>query len=152
MREIALSLHVLGVVIWVGGMFFAHMALRPVALRLLEPAQRLPLWAGVFGRFFPWVWASVSLILGSGLYLLLAMGGFRTVGWPVHLMFALGLAMTAIFLYIFFSPYRRLKQFVALRDWKGAADALARIRKAVGINLSLGILVILAATAGGLVV
>src|SRR5438105_2867776 len=60
--KIALWLHLLGVVVWVGGMFFAYMALRPAA-KLLEPAQRLPLWGATFTHFFPWVWVSIILIL-----------------------------------------------------------------------------------------
>ena len=72
---IALLLHLLGVVVWVGGMFFAYMALRPVAATVLEPPQRLSLWAGVFAKFFPWVWLSIALILGSGLYMWMALGG-----------------------------------------------------------------------------
>ena len=38
----ALVLHILGAVIWVGGMFFAHFVLRLAAMPL-EPAIRLPL-------------------------------------------------------------------------------------------------------------
>ena len=48
-----IALHLLAAVIWVGGMFFAYMVLRPSA-GLLEPAARLPLWQRVFGHFFPW--------------------------------------------------------------------------------------------------
>ena len=40
--QIARWLHLLGVVVWVGGMFFAHMALRPSVLAL-NPPERLPL-------------------------------------------------------------------------------------------------------------
>ena len=36
----AIFLHVLAVVIWVGGMYFAHQMLRPVAADLLAPPQR----------------------------------------------------------------------------------------------------------------
>ena len=57
---IALLLHALAAVVWVGGMFFAHMALRPVAASLLEPPQRLALWVGVFSRFFPWVFVAIE--------------------------------------------------------------------------------------------
>ena len=73
--SIAPLLHLFGVVVWVGGMFFAYMALRPVAAAVLEPPQRLSLWAGVFAKFFPWVWLSVVLILGSGLTMLIQLGG-----------------------------------------------------------------------------
>ncbi|WP_343074980.1 hypothetical protein [sulfur-oxidizing endosymbiont of Gigantopelta aegis] len=50
--SLAFTLHLLSAVIWVGGMFFAHMILRPSAVEQLEPPQRLPLWVAVFGRFF----------------------------------------------------------------------------------------------------
>ena len=34
--NLTLLLHVLSIVVWVGGMFFAYMALRPVAASVLE--------------------------------------------------------------------------------------------------------------------
>lgn len=49
---LALVLHSLAAAVWVGGMFFAYMALRPAA-GALEPPQRLTLWRGTFDRFFP---------------------------------------------------------------------------------------------------
>lgn len=146
--NIASMLHILSVVVWVGGMFFAYIVLRPVAARLLEPPQRLPLWAETFGRFFPWVWAAVALILGSGLYMIALMGGFGAVPPSVHAMLTVGLAMTAIFAYVYIVPYARLKQGVAAQDWKAAGAALARIRMLVGLNLSLGLINIVIATIG----
>ncbi|RLW71843.1 MAG: hypothetical protein B6D71_00030, partial [gamma proteobacterium symbiont of Stewartia floridana] len=68
--SIALTLHLLAVIVWVGGMFFAHVILRPVLNQQLEPHQRLPLLLKVFDGFFPWVWASVITILASGYWML----------------------------------------------------------------------------------
>ena len=68
-------LHVLGVVVWVGGMFFAHMALRPAALAL-PPPQRLPLLAATLTRFVAWAGVAVVLILGSGAVLIVPAGRF----------------------------------------------------------------------------
>jgi len=59
---LTLILHVLSVIIWVGGMFFAYMCLRPIAASQLEPPVRLQLWVGVFGKFFPFVWLAVILL------------------------------------------------------------------------------------------
>lgn len=139
--NLTLLLHVLGVVVWVGGMFFAYMALRPVAASVLEPPQRLTLWAGVFGRFFPWVWAAVALILGSGLHMLAKLGGMEAPPYALT-MLALGLAMMLIFAHVFFAPYGRLKRAVAGQDWKAGGAALGQIRRLIGINLSLGLLTI----------
>jgi uncharacterized membrane protein len=136
-----LFLHLLSVVVWVGGMFFAYMALRPVAAGVLEPPQRLTLWAGVFGKFFPWVWTSVALILASGLAMLMMLGGGAAPHY-VFTMLLLGVAMMAIFAHVFFAPYGRLKRAVTAQDWKAGGAALGQIRKLIGINLSLGLLTI----------
>ena len=134
-----LLLHVLSVVVWVGGMFFAYMALRPVAASVLEPPQRLTLWAGVFGKFFPWVWASVATILLTGLALLMKMGGMPHYALA---MLVLGVAMMLIFAHVFFSPYKKLKRAVGEQNWQAGAAALAQIRISIGINLSLGLVTI----------
>jgi len=138
---LSLFLHLLGVVVWVGGMFFAYMALRPVAGSLLEPPQRLTLWSGVFDKFFPWVWVSVALILLSGLHMLMVFGGVAAPHYTLT-MFALGVIMMLIFGHVFFSPYKRLKRAVAAQDWKAGGAALAQIRLLIGVNLSLGLLTV----------
>jgi len=143
--------HLLGVIVWVGGMFFAHMALRPSAAALLPPPQRLPLLHGVFTRFFPWVWLSILSILSSGSYGMLLLGGFKA-GWHIHAMLAIGVAMMTIFSYIYFVPFPRLKQGVLKQDWPVAGVAMARIRLLVGVNLILGLTATVIALLGRLLV
>lgn len=137
---LSLLLHILGVVVWVGGMFFAYMALRPVAASVLEPPQRLTLWAGVFDKFFPWVWLSVALILLTGLYMLHLMGGAAPL--YAYAMLALGVVMMLIFAHVFFAPYKKLKRAVSAQDWKAGGAALGMIRMLIGINLSIGLVTI----------
>jgi uncharacterized membrane protein len=145
-----IMLHLLGIVIWVGGMFFAHQILRPVAADRLEPPLRLPLWVGVFKRFFPWVWICIALVLVSGLFMIGFLGGMGRVPLYVHAMLGTGTIMMAIFAYVFFVPYARLKQAVANQDWKAGGASLANIRQLVGINLALGLITIVIATAGAM--
>lgn len=139
--SVSLLLHVLSVVVWVGGMFFAYMALRPVAAAVLEPPQRLTLWAGVFGKFFPWVWASVALILLTGLHMLMKISG---AGMPHYAlaMLVLGVVMMLIFAHVFFAPYKKLKRAVSEQNWPAGGAALGQIRMLIGINLSIGLLTI----------
>ena len=144
-----LLLHVAGVVVWVGGMFFAYMCLRPEAASQLEPPPRLRLWRGVLARFFTWVWVAVAAVLAGGL-LLIGRVGFAAAPLNQHLMLLLGLAMMAIFVYVVFVPYAALARGVEAADWKGAGAALGRIRQLVGTNLVLGLLTIALATAGQL--
>ncbi|BBP05036.1 membrane protein [Sulfuriferula plumbiphila] len=140
-------LHILGFTVWVGGMFFAYMALRPVAAARLEPSQRLPLWEGVFGKFFPWVWLCVAAILGSGLYMMAQLGRPPLY---VSAMFGLGIIMMLLFAHVFFAPFKRLKRAVAAQDWQAGGAALGQIRMLVGINLSLGLVTIAVGALGAL--
>jgi len=144
---IALLLHLLGVVVWVGGMFFAYMALRPVAASVLEPPQRLNLWAGVFAKFFPWVWLSIALILGSGLYMWMALDGMAAPAY-VFVMIGLGIVMMLIFAHVFFAAFKKLKRALAEQAWPAGAAALGQIRMLIGINLSIGLLTIAVAILG----
>ena len=139
--SLALFLHLLSAVIWVGGMFFAYMCLRPAA-GLLDPPARLSLWAGTFERFFVWVWIAVVLLAATGYWMLAKLGGFGSVGIYVHIMHALGIAMILVFLHVYFAPYRRLRGSVAAGDFPLAAKHLNQIRILVAVNLSLGLLVL----------
>ncbi|MBL0291760.1 MAG: CopD family protein [Betaproteobacteria bacterium] len=139
--------HLLAVVVWVGGMFFAHMALRP-SLALLEPPLRLPLMAATLGRFFGWVAAAVAAIVGSGWGLIAGTGGMAAAGLHVHLMTVLGLVMAAVFVFIRVVPYPRLVAAAARQDWPRAAAALATIRRLVALNLALGLVTIGVAVLG----
>lgn len=146
--RIALLFHLWGVVVWVGGMFFAYMALRPAAAELLAPGQRLPLWAATFKRFFLWVWISIVAILVSGFAMIGLLSGMGAIPRHVFAMMTLGSVMMTIFAWIFMSPYPRLCQAVELQEWKTAGQVLARIRVAVAVNLSLGLLTIAVALLG----
>lgn len=149
MNSLAIVVHVLSAVVWVGGMFFAWVCLRPVAAVQLEPALRLPLWIGVLGRFFAWVWAAVVLLPLSGVWMIVHdFGGMAGAPLYVHLMLAIGTLMILIFLHVFWASYRGLCRAVAQGDLKEGGRRLAQIRRLVGLNLILGILVVIVASGG----
>ena len=145
----SIALHLLAAVIWVGGMFFAHTSLRPAAVQVLEPPLRLELWVQVFRRFFVLVWISIGLILITGYWMLFQyFGGFQGAGLHIHIMHGAGIVMVMIYLHVFFAPYRRLKQAVIIQDYPLAGAQLNQIRKLVGINILIGLLVITIGSAG----
>ncbi len=149
MHNLALTLHVLGVVVWVGGMFFAYMALRPAAVKVLQAPFRLRLWEAVFSKFFPWVWLSILLILSSGYYIIFALiGGFGSTGLYVHIMHGLGIVMVFMFLHVYFAPFHRLKVSNTAEDWEQGGKALSQIRVLIAINLLIGLITIVVAIAG----
>ena len=146
---IALTLHMLAAVIWVGGMFFAYMALRPAAATILEPADRLPLWRATFARFFPWVWLSVGIILITGFGMSFAMfGDLSNAPTYLYIMIGLGMTMILLYMHLFFSPYRRLEIALKEDDLAKAGKCLDQIRKLIAINLPLGLIVIAVAVSG----
>jgi uncharacterized membrane protein len=148
-HALAITLHILSAALWVGGMFFAWHILRPVAAAQLEPPARLRLWAGVFGRFFPWVWVFVALLPATGYWMIFELfGGMASVGLSVHLMQGLGWLMIAMYMHLFFAPFRRLREAVITEQWPQAGKQLNQIRHIVGVNLALG-LVVIAIAAGG---
>lgn len=133
-------IHLISVLIWVGGMFFAYMVLRPAAVDVLQPPERLRLWDNVFRRFFNWVWGAVGLILATGFYMIYQYGGMAHVPHYVHVMLLLGLVMAGIYGYVFFACYVPLSLHVAKERWKEAGEILGKIRKLVAVNLTLGLL------------
>jgi len=141
-------IHFLAALIWVGGMFFAYVVLRPAAAVVLEPPQRLRLWDTVFRRFFVWVWGAVAVLLTSGFYMVFLYGGFAHLPAHVHAMLALGLVMMAIYAYVFFACYRPFSALVARQGWKEAGEMLGRIRKLIAVNLALGLLTVCIAVLG----
>jgi len=138
-------IHLLSALIWVGGMFFAYVVLRPAAVEVLEPPQRLRLWDTVFRRFFVWVWGAVGILLASGFYMMFLQGGFTSAPRHVQAMLGLGLVMMGIYSYVFFACYRPLSALVGAQNWKDAGEMLARIRKLIAVNLTLGLLTVIVA-------
>jgi uncharacterized membrane protein len=116
------AVHVLAVVLWVGGMAFAHFFLRP-SLAVLEPAQRVKLMHAVLGRFFAAVLWAAGLVLASGLWIIgrvakqaVQSGGSFSMPLDWSVMSLVGVLMIAIFGHIRFVLYKRLDRAVQAGD------------------------------------
>ncbi|PBP62970.1 hypothetical protein CCL21_28345 [Pseudomonas syringae] len=146
------TLHLLAALVWVGGMFFAWMVLRPAVIAALEGPSRLKVWVQVFPRFFAWVWAAVVLLPITGIGMIhLNFTGFETAPRYVQIMMGLYVVMVALFLRIQSLQLPELRRAVEAEQWAEGAAALGNIRSLVGINLIIGLAVVmLAATRPGL--
>ncbi|GLX13718.1 MULTISPECIES: CopD family protein [Pseudomonadaceae] len=141
------TLHLLAALIWVGGMFFAWMVLRPAAGTLQVP-ERLTLWLEVFRRFFVWVWIAVVALPITGVGMLhMGFSGFDGAPRYVHVMIGLYLAMLALFLRIQALQLPAMRRAVEAQDWPAAGAGLGRIRRLVAFNLLLGLSVVSLAAA-----
>jgi len=148
MAALSLALHALASAIWVGGMFFAYVVLRP-SVGPLATADRQALWQRVFSGFFPWVIASIVALLASGYWLLfVTYGGFGGAGVHIHVMHLTGLLMFLLFFHLFFVPWKRYQRALAADDAEGAGRWLGQIRLIIAINLGLGLLTIAIGASG----
>ncbi len=144
LQPLLLLIHLLSAIFWLGGMSFAYFCLRPATVEVLEPAQRLPLWAATFARFLPLTALAISALLLSGLAMLMRVGfAHAPLGW--HLMLTLGLLMSAVFAYVYLGCYPKLRQACQDAAWPQAATELNRIRQLVALNQLLGLGTVVAA-------
>ena len=142
------SLHVLAALIWVGGMFFAWMILRPAAITALEGPARLKLWVEVFQRFFVWVWVAVVILPISGVGLLqMRFNGFETAPRYVQIMMGLYIVMVALFIRIQSLQLPELRKAIEAQAWADGAAVMGRIRRLVGCNLIVGLVLVAIAAA-----
>ncbi len=142
-NSIAYTLHILLAMIWVGGMFFAHMMLRP-SVASLNSEDRLYLWKQVFGRFFLWVWTAVVLLPVTGVFLVMTRyHGFGHLPLQINIMLSLGSLMILFYIYLFFFPYRLFNKKLEEGDLPMAAHYQKLIRYVVTTNLALGLIIFL---------
>ena len=142
------AVHVLAALVWVGGMFFAWMVLRPAAVAMLQAPERLRLWTDVFRRFFVWVWVAVLVLPISGIGMWhMRFGALESAPRYVHIMAGLYLVMLALFLRVRLLQLPQLRRAVETQDWPTGGEALGRIRRLVGSNLLVGMALVAIAAA-----
>jgi uncharacterized membrane protein len=146
MNRLLILFHLLAVIVCIGGMFFAHVCLRPVAAAQLPPPQRLPLLAAVLGRFFTVVGWALVLLWGSGIIRFAQVGAAVPASWMA--MAGIAALMTVILALIVFRFHRAMLAAVAASDWPKAGAAMNTIRQLVLTNLLLGVLTVAVAVLG----
>ena len=142
------TIHLLSIIVWIGGMVFAHFFLRP-AVATLEAPERVRLMHAVLGRFFNAVLVAGGLALGSGLWMMgriarqtVQAGAKFNLPLEWMVMTVLGVAMLAIFGYTRFALYPRLTRAVTAAAWPAGNAALASIRTSLMVNLAMGVVIV----------
>ena len=140
--------HLLSIIVWIGGMVFAFFFLRPAA-QALEAPQRVRLMHDALQRFFTAVSVAVIAVLVTGLWMIgraakqaVQSGGNFDMPLAWTIMAALGIVMMLIFGHIRFASFKRLKRAMAASNWPSAGEALASIRTGVAVNLALGFAIV----------
>jgi uncharacterized membrane protein len=142
------TIHLLSIIVWIGGMVFAMYFLRP-AVASLEAPQRVRLMHEVLGRFFNAVLWAAGLTLASGLWMIgrvakaaVQSGGNFAMPLEWTVMAALGIVMIGIFGHIRFALYKRLSRAVTAAAWPAGGAALESIRTWVTVNLVIGVAIV----------
>ena len=148
------AIHLLSIIVWIGGMVFVQFFLRPAVVSLEAP-QRVRLMHEVLGRFFNAVLWAAGLTLATGLWMIGRVakqavqsgGNFKMpIEWMV--MAVLGVVMVLIFAHIRFALYKRLSRAVTAAAWPAGGAALASIRTWVMVNLAIGVVIVLVTQLG----
>jgi uncharacterized membrane protein len=145
MYDLLKLLHLISAVVWMGGMAFMLLALRPAALAVMEAQPRAVLMAAVWQRFFAVVLVAIVVLLATGGYMFggtmkaarEATGhGIVPLGWTV--MTALGGLMFLVFGHIYFAGFQKFRRAVAASQWPLAAKAAGQIHLLMVTNFVLG--------------
>ena len=147
--SLAIALHELFAVLWVGGMFFVLYILRPVMIDKLEAPAFGGFMYAVLKRFFYVVWASAIIMPLTGFWMLFSFfGGGMGFGIYLHIMAGLGTLMVLLFVYLYFRLFLPFERAIGAKDAETAKGYLGRIRHVVQMNLALGVIVIVVASSG----
>jgi uncharacterized membrane protein len=150
------TLHLLAIVVWIGGMFFMQVCLRPAAAAVLEPPARVRLMHAAMRRFFDVVIVAVLVIVPSGAAMI-ALAWRESTGSGLHFnmpldwyaMIVLFIVMLLVLAHLRLVLFRRLERAVAAQAWPAGAAALATIRAEVVVNLVIGVFIVVIVRIGG---
>ncbi len=125
-------LHIFFAIVWIGGMVYSLLFLKPSLKELPNEDQRHKLLRSVFSKFFPAVWLSILVlfITGMGLW-----HGYRrdfSENPLFHTKLFLFALMILVFTYIYFFLFRKNK--------------LSHIPNLILVNLLFGIFILLIIT------
>ncbi len=137
-----LTLHLVSIIMWVGGGAYAAVVLRP-SLNLLDQTQRNSVHLQTMARFFKGLTHAIPTALITGWLLVLHEGGFANAPWTTNVMQLLGLTMAVLFARMYMGTYQKLRR--AIRPQPSGFDS---VRKQVLLIVALGILAVLSACLG----
>jgi uncharacterized membrane protein len=137
---VVFPLHILAIIVFLGGLFFASVVFQPLT-RGLDSETASSLWQPTLSRFFAWGWVSLLLILATGIGMVfLKFGGYSGAPMIHRGNMAIGIPAMALFVYVFFGPWQQYRRTTLRRDWTAAQKAITRVQVVMRIILVLGLI------------
>ncbi len=147
---IARALHVLAVLIWIGGVALVTLVLLPACRALSEPAGQLELFERLEHRFAAIARWTVLLAGASGLWLTWRLEAWSRFAEPATWWWMHGMVIVwslfAVMLFIL-EPFVLQRLFQA-QAWKDPLGTMARIQRVHVVLLTASLVVVLGAVAG----
>ncbi|ANA14046.1 hypothetical protein [Acetobacter oryzifermentans] len=140
--SLVLTLHLVSIILWIGGGAYAVIILRP-SLRLLDATQRNSVHLQTLARFFKVLTHVIPTALITGWLLIIHEGGFANAPWTTNLMQLLGVIMAVLFVMMYTGPYQKARR--SIRPQPSVFDS---IRSRVLLIVALGVLAVLSACLG----
>jgi uncharacterized membrane protein len=135
-----MAVHILAVIIWLGGLFLLCVVLTP-SVRNLDLTTAVPLWHGVLSRFLVWGWIGLALILATGIaMMLIEFGGFANIPNFHRANMAIGIPAIALYGYLYFAPWKRFRRAATSNDLTGAKGQIKQVQALMATVLALGLL------------
>jgi uncharacterized membrane protein len=133
------AIHLLCVVLWVGGMAFLLLTLRP-SVNSIDASARLVLQGAVYRRFFRTIWQVMPMAIVSGLLLLILSYSHKVLPWEVMVMQTGGVLMAAIFIGMVLVPNKHFQAKLAAGT--ATAEDVAPIRRLIWLSLGIGAIIL----------
>jgi uncharacterized membrane protein len=146
---IARALHVLGVVLWIGGVAFVTTVLLPTVRRLEDPARRVAVFEEVESRFARQARATTLLVGASGFWMMVELDAWPRLlvpaYWWIHGMIAVWLLFTLL---LFLLEPLFLHRWFLARARQEPERTFARIERMHRVLLVVSLATLLGAVAG----
>jgi uncharacterized membrane protein len=146
---IARMLHILGVVLWIGGVGFVTTVLLPAVRRMKTPAERVAFFEAVEQRFAMQARVTTVLVGGSGIYLVQAWNlwdRFRSPSyWWMHAMVLVWVVFT-VMLFVAEPLFLHRRLLEAARQRPEAT--FRRIERMHWVLLAISLVTVVGAVAG----
>ncbi|MCP9480640.1 hypothetical protein NNA36_01565 [Shimia sp. CNT1-13L.2] len=146
---IARALHVLGVVLWIGGVGFVTTVLLPSVRRMKDPAERVAFFEAIEGRF-AWQARGTTLLVGlSGLFLVHHWGlWYRFIDLEYFWMHLMVLVWLVFSVMLFVAEPLFLHRWFHERSKSDPEGTFRIIQRMHWVLLTLSLVTVLVATAG----
>ncbi len=134
--------HILGAIVWVGGMIVIRFAVHPALQNIDDNNTRMARTLEITGRLFALVLPFILIILATGLMMASAFGfrGQTDLSIIVHIKEAIWLIMALNYAFMVYIRFQAQSRFLAA-DLEGAKKHLSKIAKyMLPLNIFLGIL------------